>query len=362
MKQRSPPTGYARLSSRAARIALLLLLVATAVFVGVALRGDNASSWRRGEEGDAALYRAEINRIRAGEDYYKAAAAELPSRGYPTRSIFNWRTPLPMWMIGKLPAPFWGKVLLIGLALGVIVLAFGIMAQDEKHVFRSPLGCALLLTGTLMALYGGDSYTMPVLWAGAFIALSICCYGVNRPWLGVVFGLAAVFFRELALPYCLLAAGIAWWNRRWKELAAWFAGTGAWFVFFGWHCLRATEMMPHGATAHSQGWLQLGGAGFVILTAQMNLFLLELPQWITALYLTAALFGLAGWDTPLGQRTGLTVCLFITAFAFVGHNFNQYWGCLYAPLLCFGVARFPASLRDAFVAGGFFRRRIRQKC
>jgi hypothetical protein len=34
------------------------------------------------------------------------------------------------------------------------------------------------------------------------------------------------------------------------------------------------------------------------------------------------------------------------AFAVVGQNFNQYWGSLIAPLLCFGVARFPASLWD----------------
>ena len=48
-----------------------------------------------------ALYRAEVDRIRNGEGYYQAAAAELTARGYPTRSVFNWRTPLPMWLLGK---------------------------------------------------------------------------------------------------------------------------------------------------------------------------------------------------------------------------------------------------------------------
>ena len=37
------------------------------------------------------------DRIRAGEGYYQVAAEELVERGYPTRSVFNWRTPLPMW-------------------------------------------------------------------------------------------------------------------------------------------------------------------------------------------------------------------------------------------------------------------------
>ena len=71
-----------------------------------------------------------------------------------------------------------------------------------------------------------------------------------------------------------------------------------------------------------------------------------MPQWITAVYLVAALVGLAGWNTPLGTRIGLTVCLFLMGFAMVGQSFNQYWGFLIGPLLCFGVARFPASMRD----------------
>ena len=96
----------------------------------------------------------------------------------------------------------------------------------------------------------------------------------------------------------------------------------------------------------------------MISTVQMNAFLLSLPQWVTALYLACALFGLAGWNTPLGTRVGLTVCVFLTAFAVVGHEFNQYWGCLIAPLLCFGVVRLPASLGDALKTAGLmsFRR------
>ena len=52
----------------------------------------------------------------------------------------------------------------------------------------------------------------------------------------------------------------------------------------------------------------------------------------------------------MGQRAGLTVCAFAVAFSVAGHEFNQYWGSLMAPLLCFGVVRFPASLRDTVQA------------
>src|SRR3989304_1677149 len=98
-------TGYARLTPWQARVALIILILSTLFFVGVAvspLWQGKAERQRRGA-GDVALYRAEADRIHNGEGYYQAAAAELKARGYPTRSVFNWRTPLPLWLIGKLP-------------------------------------------------------------------------------------------------------------------------------------------------------------------------------------------------------------------------------------------------------------------
>ncbi len=162
-----------------------------------------------------------------------------------------------------------------------------------------------MLTGPLLPTVLDDLFVVPVLWAGVLIALSVCAYGLNRPYLGVALGLAAVFFRELALPYCLLAAGIAWWHGRRGELAAWLLGLAAWSAFFAWHWWRVSGLIAPDAIAHQHGWIQFGGAGFVISTAQISAYLLLLPQWVTALYLVAALVGLAGWSTPLGTRIGL---------------------------------------------------------
>lgn len=325
-----------------------MLVVTSGFFVGVTLSplcSGNVDKDRPGE-GDVALYRAEVDRIHAGEGYYQAAAAELHQRGYPTRSALNWRTPLPMWLIGLLPAVVLGKVLLGALALGLMLVTFEVLAREHSGNIRLPAACVLLLSGPLLLCILGDLFVMPVLWAGVLIALSISAYGLGRPWLGVGLGLAAVFFRELALPYCLLAAAIAWCSGRRAELLAWLVGLAGWLAFFAWHCTQAAGWITADARAHPEGWFQFAGAGFVISTAQMNAYLLLLPQWVTALYLAAALFGLAGWHTPLGLRCGLTVCIFLTAFAMVGQEFNQYWGSLVAPLLCFGVVRFPASLRD----------------
>jgi hypothetical protein len=342
----SPATGYARLTPWQARRVLLGLLLLTGFFLAVLPGPPPVCNLRQegSQTGDVALYRAEIDRIHAGEGYYQAAATELVARGYPTRSVFNWRTPLPMWLIGKMPAAVLGQVLLGGLALAVLLLAFEAASREQPNIYRLAAPLVVLLIGALLPCLLGDLYVMPVLWAATLIALSICAYGLNWPALGVAAGLAAVFFRELALPYTLLAAGLAWHQRRRWELLSWLVGLAAWAVFFGLHCWQMDRLITPDAVAHRHGWIRFGGAPFVLATVQANACLLLVPTWVTALYFVAAMVGLGGWDTPLGQRAALTLCLFVAAFSVVGQDFNRYWGILIAPLLCFGAVRAPAAL------------------
>src|SRR5258708_5422423 len=85
-----------------ARLVLAMLFLATGLFVAITfspLKSGFADAPNRGP-GDIELYRAEVDRIHAGESYYDTIAAELRARGYPTRSVFNWRMPLPVWFIG----------------------------------------------------------------------------------------------------------------------------------------------------------------------------------------------------------------------------------------------------------------------
>jgi len=349
------PTAFARLSTRQGRAVLVTTVAVSGLFVAVTLSPlANPGPSREAQDGpgagDVALYRAKIDRIHAGEGYYEAAGAEMRARGYPTGSVFNWRVPTPFWLIGWMPSVTFGKVLLGGLALGLLLLAFEALAREEDNVIRRPVGCALLLTGPLLLCVLGDLFVMPSLWAGVLIGLSICAYGVDRPRLGMAFGLAAVFLRELAIPYCLVAATMAWWSKRRGELTAWLVGLAAFVVLFGLHAWHVSGLIGPEDRLHRESWVQFGGTAFVIATAEMTAYLLLLPQWVAALYLAAALLGFAGWNTPMGRRAGLTACLFVIAFAVVGQPFNQYWGSLIAPLLCFGVVRSPGSLRDLWKA------------
>jgi hypothetical protein len=80
----------------------LFTLLAIAFCVAVSLSpmaSGFADAPSRGAS-DVDLYHAEVERIARGESYYSAAGAELHERGYPTRSIFNWRTPLPKNVLG----------------------------------------------------------------------------------------------------------------------------------------------------------------------------------------------------------------------------------------------------------------------
>lgn len=364
MNRTPATTGYARLAPGQARAVLAALALTAAGGVAVtlsSLASSNAGE-KRTREGDVQLYRAKVDRVHAGEPYYPVAGDEMRRRGYPTRSVFNWRLPTPFWVMGWMPAVVLGKGLVCGLGVALLLMAFEAVARERNNAVRQPLACALLLTGPLLPCLLDDLFVMPVLWAGILIALSVCAYGVGRPRLGVAFGLAAVFLRELAMPYCLVATALAWRKRRWGELLAWTVGLAAFGCLFAWHWWQVNALIQPGDRAHQESWVQLGGAGFVISTAQMNAYLVLLPQWITALYLVAALVGFAGWNTELGLRAGLSGCLFVILFAVVGQPFNQYWGSLIAPLLCFPVARFPASVWDLWKAAAFARPGLPRPC
>ncbi len=148
-------SSYARLSPRQARAVLIALLL----LIGFGLwksptppplcdvREENAKS------GDVFLYMSEIKRIHAGENYYQVAAEELVAQGYPTASVFNWRTPLPMWLIGKLPDPLLGRLILIAAGIAMLLMAFEAAAREQPNVYRLAMPLALLLIVTDVALF-----------------------------------------------------------------------------------------------------------------------------------------------------------------------------------------------------------------
>ncbi len=300
--------------------------------------------------GDVFLYMSEIKRIHAGENYYRVASEELVKQGYPTKSVFNWRTPLPMWLIGKMPEVMVGRLILIFAAAVMLLMAFEATAREQPNVYRLALPLVVISIGPLIPCFQGNVFVLTEVWSGVVMALSLCAYGVNRRFLGASMGIAALFLRELALPYCMLGLALAVWERRPKESLTWIIGLLGWSAFYALHYWKVSHLITADAHSHAQSWIRFGGTSFVLAVTQMNGWLVLLPVWVTVLYFAFAMLGFAGWNTAWGVRTGLTMCLYIVAFSIVGQEFNRYWGLLIAPLFCFGAVRAPASLIDLWRA------------
>lgn len=344
--------------TRIQAVALLLLtLAAVAGCMLVATSRELIPSPPPGEKTDLELYRRIVNHVHDGEGYYDAAGRELRAMGYPTRSVFNWRTPLYAWVNGLLPGPLWGKSLLIVLCLITIVLAGDFVLREGSLTMAVTNG--LLLVGALLWCIGPDNCLVTELWAGVLITLSICAYARDRWPIAVVLGIVALFFRELALPYCLISAGMAWRGRKRAELVAWLVGLGLYGLFMASHAMEVLSRITPNDLAHKSGWIQFGGVGFLLATARMNFLLMGLPAWCTAVYVPLALLGLVTWRGPIGTRVALAAGAYAAAFLVVGMQINFYWGLMYTPLLTFGFARTAITLRAlwqvAVLPGDFTR-------
>jgi hypothetical protein len=295
---------------------------------------------------DVYLYMTEVQRIHAGENYYHVAAEELTELGYPTASVFNWRTPLPMWLIGKMPDPLAARLLLIAAGIAMLLMSFEAAAREQPNVYRLAMPLAVLLLAPVLPCFQGNVFVLSEVWSGIFIGVSLAAYGVNLRFLGATMGLAALFFRELALPYCAIGLALALWERRPKESAVWIAGLAGWAVYYGLHCWKVSHLITAGALAHREGWFHFGGLTFVIAIAQMNSCLVLLPVQLTAVYFVLAIVGFAGCQSDWGRRIALAAAVYIAAFSIVGQEFNRYWGLLITPLFCFGAVRAPRALAD----------------
>lgn len=338
-------TGFARLAPAKARLILVALVACTLAAVVVTQSRYRISFTDRKFKGsDFDLYWAEVERMRGGESYYEAAATELPARGYPTGSVFNWRMPLPMWLIAHLPTPIYGKWILSLCALALLLIATLLMAK--LHSVWQAAVCAIAMAGAVLPCLLGKVYISPGLWASILIGLSICAYGLEKPAVAVSLGLAAAFFRELAVGYCLVMGALAVWQRRRVEAVAWVAGLAAFGAFFAWHWTAVQRHAPAVNAVEPSSWVQFNGPAFLIACTQMNGFLLLLPQWVSAVYLCLAVLGLAGWKTEFGVRVAVAVGFYLAAFTLVGQEVNQYWGETFAPLLALGAARAPRAVWD----------------
>ena len=293
-------------------------------------------------QGDVALYRAVVGRLRAGEPFYAAAGDEQHRRGYATTPFLTWRLPTSAWLISVLGET---KVAhLLRLLAGMTILAWMLALRTAgMGMTGGVLGALLLFSGLFLALSTPLVY-MHEIWAGTLMALSLALQ--PRCWpLSVGFGLGALAIRELALPFVLIMALSAWWDGRGREALWWSLGLLAFALALGLHAWMVATQIPPDARAGG-GWLALGGWSFVLSLNHWNLFIPAGAGWLSAIWLPLSLIGAAATRGPLANRLFLIQAGYFLAFLFVGRPNNDYWGILLLPLVAVSLVFAPGAILD----------------
>jgi hypothetical protein len=272
---------------------------------------------------DVPLYQRVVERLRGGEPYYDVLGSELPSRGYATRSVFNWRTPLHLELIAHLGGAGWARGLLWTLALAAVALSLlGLLYGHGEAL--APLQCALL-ANPLSAAVLPAGYLFSETWAGVLIAISIAAYVLGWRRTGLATAYAALFLRELALPYVVICLLFSLWERRRSECWLWLAGAGAWGLYFALHAAAVAAHMPSAGAIAGPSWLHFGGLQLLLGTGRFGL-LLAFPLSVTAVYLPLAVVGALAPTSPGSTRLAATLAAYVLAFCIVGLPSNFYWG------------------------------------
>jgi hypothetical protein len=339
-----PPTRFRDVDRRLAAAILIVTAVAMLVLLAISLQYNPPPEAPTTNDGDKAMYERVIERMHAGESYYTAAHTALHSGGYGTQSVFNWRLPTLSWIDSRFPSVMWASFLLGLGALGAILASAKLVRDTADKPTAYVAAFALSMSLAACATPAGALFTEIV--ASVMILASASAYGLKRPAIGFIIGLASLFVRELAAPYVLVCIYFAWRENRRSELVAWAAGLAAFFAFFAWHYVMVKSQSAAGDFGYIDGWIQFGGVPFVLATAAFNGMMIAAPLWASAILVPLCILGLIGWRAPEGARIGVTVAVYMASFLIVGKAFNDYWGALYTPLMTIGLAFVPASLRD----------------
>jgi hypothetical protein len=304
-----------------------LVLVAAAASAVLALLADspNPAAAPSPGQSDLALHTSTIAGIRQGGSYYATVGEQLRQRGYPTASVFNWRTPLHYMLVAH--APTVSAAALMVLASLVLV---GTFLEFRDRAWLVLIFGFIAQTGAVLGAFTAAGPPTSELWVGLLIAVSIMAYRNQSCSIGAGTGLAALFFRELAAPYCALAVVLGWRSRRRAELVIW--GLGG-LLYGGYLVAHVLSVRAHGLPgdlAQREAWAQLGGIGFILGTLRMNVWLQSAHSAMLAGWLALGLAGLAAPRASLHLKGA--VVAYVGFLAAIGQPFNRYWGLVTAPL------------------------------
>jgi hypothetical protein len=270
---------------------------------------------------DMALFKNVVRDIRNGGTYYEVMGSALRAHNYPVRSIFNWRQP---WLLqGLASVPEWCGRLMLALLAGVMIV-------KATAILRREMPGSLFVINAAVPAAAAQSVFFAEIWAGLLIALSAVAYAKDKRIEGVLWGVTALFVRELAAPYCIVATLIAVREKRWREVAAWSAGIAVYGLFFAMHAWRVFQHIHPDDPANVNSWLYFGGLPFLFQIWRTDGLFLLLPRPVFAFVVVGII--VSWWSRRMPLHVRSAVVLYSICFLVVGLPFNTYWGFMLAPV------------------------------
>src|SRR5579863_419975 len=317
---------------------------------GLAAQASAASATSPGlddRDPDLVLYHRIIEGIRDGGDYYSVVARELRAGGYPVRPFVAFREPLLAELLAHV-SPAAGLLLLRALiAATILAWALRLRAATGSGPARA-IACLLFAGG--VALYGQEEYAVVhEVWAGALIALSLALRDERRWLAAAIAGLLAMLVRELALPFVVVMASAALYERKWREAAGWAATIGVFAIAIGLHAAAASAAASPADIA-SPGWSRFGGWRFFLTATWLTGPLRTAPYLVQAALAPLALVGWAGWRAQIAGRAFATLVAYAAMLMAFGRPDNFYWALMFTPLLMVGLTFAPRSLSELVAA------------
>ena len=338
---------FSALSRAQAIIAIcVLLMIIGAGFIKQASQGtpgSPVSAKPQIADADLLLYRTVNARVAQGENYYQVSAEELRLGNYPLKPFVTFRLPTLAYILASL-----GPVASIGLlwALTVIMLSAWWRLLDNAFDDPGRRITGIMLIGTGSAIVVQTQYVvMHELWAGLLIALAAALRQLHRWWWALTFAAAALIIRELALPFVLLLATFALFEKRVKEWAAYTALVCVFGIVIWVHAEQVAAVVRASDPA-SPGWLSIGGWQGFLRAMRLTSAIRVLPEWIGNITIILAFFGWISWRTTTGLFCTLLLAGYGIIFMVLGRPDNFYWGLIVAPLLLLGLAFLPRAVDD----------------
>jgi hypothetical protein len=331
-------------SARGRRVRAGLILLGLAGLLAFGLReGNSIRTPRRpaNEPSDAVLHTRVIEQLRGSDSYYEVVGRELRRLGYPARSVFNWRTPAHYEVVAWL-SPERATTILRVL---VLIVVFGaIWGPAREAPPRRIIAGFLMLGAMLVPLMLADAVVFAEACAGTAIGLSLALYSRGR-WcvLAACLGIAAVFLREIAIPFAVTCGLMAIIQRRRKEAITWILGGVAYVIYYALHAMKVAQHIQPTDFAHTESWLQFQGLSFVLRALHGNGLLALAPGWFTSVVCALALAGTCAQSISPAVKWPLLV--YFVFFSVAGHSFNFYWGWVAIPLWSYAVVHSDLGLR-----------------